>query len=93
MPWHSGPPGGCNIYDCTCTSIHTYSKKTHSSKDVGDSELIPFDETPIFGITPADEQYVYRQQNWSNSGVSDEHIFDEHSFDENMFDETLTTPN
>ena len=83
------------------TSIHTCSKKPAKphSKEVGDTELMPFDESPVFGITPADDQYVYGQQNWSNHGISfdnnnyDEHVFDEHSFDENMFDETPTTHN
>ena len=85
----------------TYTSIHTCSKKPAKphSKKVGDTELMPFDESPVFGITPADDQYVYEQQNWSNRGISfdnnnyDEHVFDEHSFDENMFDETPTTHN
>ena len=60
---------------------------------------MPFDEFPVFGITPADDQYVCGQRNWSNHGISfdknnyDEHVFDEHSFDENMFDETPTTHN
>ena len=89
-----------NIYTYVHTHIHTCRGRIHS--EVGDSELIPFDESPVFGITPADDQYVYGQRNWSDYTISfgfnnpDEHAFDEHSFDKHMFDEeqfddTLTT--
>ena len=60
---------------------------------MGDSQLIPFDESPVFGITPADDQYIYGQHNWSDYTISfgfnnqDEHTFDENSFDKHMFDE------
>ena len=80
-----------NIYTYVHTHIHTSRGRIRS--EVGDSELIPFDESPVFGITPADDQYVYGQQNWSDYTISfgfnnpDEHAFDEHAFDEHTFDE------
>ena len=67
--------------------IHTCSKRKHT-KDVGDSDLIPFEERP-FGITPADDQYIYEDQalNWSEGTITfGEETFDEHAFDEHIFD-------
>lgn len=70
------------------TYIHTCSKKRHT-KDVGDSDLIPFEEQPVFGITPASDQYIYGNQafDWRESTMNfGEDTFDEHSLDEHMFD-------
>jgi len=67
--------------------IYTCSKRKHT-KDVGDSDLIPFEERP-FGITPADDQYIYEDQalNWSEGTITfGEETFDEPAFDEHMFD-------
>jgi len=72
----------------TTPFIHTCSKKRHT-KDVGDSDLIPFEERPAFGMTPADDQYIYEDQalNWSEGTITfGEETFDEHAFDEHMFD-------
>ena len=77
------------------THIHTCRRRMRSG--VSDSQLIPFDESPVFGITPADDQYIYGQQNWSDYTISfgfdnrGELTFDEHMFDEEEFDNTLTT--
>lgn len=85
------------------TYMHTYTcNRMKGTKDKDDSKLIPFEELP-FGITPADDQYVYGQQalNWNERTLTfgedtvgrgedtfGEHTFDEDAFDENMFDET-----
>ena len=48
-----------------------------------------FHENPLFGMTPADDQFVYSDQalNWSEGAVTfGDDTFDEHSFDEHMFD-------
>ena len=67
--------------------IHTCSKKKRT-KDVGDSDLIPFEDHPVFGITPASDQYYENQAfDWRESTMNfGEDTFDEHSFDEHMFD-------
>ena len=77
------------------THIHTCRGRVRS--EVGDSQLIPFDESPVFGITPADDQYIYGQQNWSDYTINfgfdnpGELTFDEHVFDKEQFDDPLTT--
>ena len=72
----------------TTPFIHTCSKKRHT-KDVGDSDLIPFEENPAFRMTPVDDQYIYEDQalNWSEGTITfNEETFDGHAFDEHMFD-------
>lgn len=73
--------------------MHTYiicSEKRHT-KGIDYSDLMPqnFHENPLFGMTPADDQYIYAEQalNWSEGAVTfGDDTFDEHSFDERMFD-------
>jgi len=77
------------------------------AKDKDDSKLIPFEELP-FGITPADDQYVYGQQalNWNERTLTfgedtfgryasgeGEDTFGEHTFDEDAFDENAFDEN
>lgn len=82
------------------TYMHTYTcNRMKRDKDKDDSKLIPFEELP-FGITPADDQYVYGQQalNWNERTLtfgedtfgrhaSGEDAFGEDTFGEHTFDE------
>jgi len=88
--------------------MHTYTcNRMQRAKDKDDSKLIPFEELP-FGITPADDQYVYGQQalNWNERTLTfgedtfgryasgeGEDTFGEHTFDEDAFDENAFDEN
>ena len=77
------------IHTYTHAYIHTWNRKRHT-KDGDDSYRMPFEDRPAFGITPADDQYIFENQalDWSEGALAfGEDAFDEHAFDEYMLDE------